>query len=61
MRGVLFDQSAVVAVGCRRGRTSPPGSDLWKLFRVVPEGGDAYVLKPIIHDWGDAEAVRILA
>jgi hypothetical protein len=64
IRGVVFDQPAVVA-GARellaaRGlaaRSELVGGDF---FAGVPEGGDAYLLKSIVHDWPDDDAVRLL-
>jgi O-methyltransferase domain/Dimerisation domain len=57
VRGVLFDQPAVVA-GVDLGERAEvlAGS----FFEAVPPGGDAYVLKSVLHDWEDAEAVTIL-
>lgn len=62
IRGVLFDQPAVVANAgalldrfgerCRVGGGS--------FFQSVPSGADAYLLKAILHDWEDAECIAIL-
>ena len=57
VRGVLFDQEAVVANAPAHERLEPVGGDF---FREVPAGADAYVLKWIVHDWEDAEARAIL-
>ena len=63
-RGVLFDQSHVVAdagpvlaAAGVAGRCEVVGGDF---FRSVPAGGDAYVLRAILHDWGDGDATAIL-
>jgi hypothetical protein len=63
VRGVVFDQPAVVA-GARelldvRGladRSELVGGDF---FAGVPEGADAYLLKSIVHDWPDDDAIRL--
>ncbi|HET7034984.1 MAG TPA: methyltransferase [Thermomicrobiaceae bacterium] len=64
LRGVLFDQPAVVARAGQllreanvAGRCELVGGDF---FAAVPEGGDAYLLRFILHDWEDAEASAIL-
>jgi hypothetical protein len=56
VRGVLFDQPAVVAGADADGLEIVGGS----FFESVPEGGDAYLLKSIIHDWEDEPAIEIL-
>jgi hypothetical protein len=56
VRGVLFDQPAVVAGADRNGVEVVGGS----FFESVPEGGDAYLLKSVLHDWDDAPAIEIL-
>src|SRR5215212_813859 len=55
VRGVLFDQPAVVA-GAEDGFEVVGGS----FFEFVPEGGDAYLLKSVLHDWEDEAAIAIL-
>jgi hypothetical protein len=63
LRGVLFDDEAVIA----RARDRLAASDLrgrielraGSFFDAVPPG-DAHVLKFILHDWDDASAGRIL-
>lgn len=63
LRGILFDQPAVVAesgtILDRAGvadRTEVVGGDF---FASVP-AADAYVVKAILHDWSDEDAARIL-
>ena len=58
VRGVLFDQPAVVAGAEPRadGIEIVGGS----FFESVPEGGDAYLLKSVLHDWEDESAIEIL-
>jgi hypothetical protein len=63
LRGILFDQAAVVAEAApileRAGvanRTEVVGGDF---FSAVPPA-DAYVMKAILHDWSDADSLRIL-
>lgn len=63
IRGILFDQPAVVAesgpILARAGvanRTEVVGGDF---FASVP-AADAYVMKAILHDWSDADSIRIL-
>jgi hypothetical protein len=57
LRGVLFDQPAVVADAISHERLRVESGSF---FQSVPEGGDAYLLKWIIHDWEDAECLTIL-
>jgi len=63
LRGILFDQPAVVADAApvleRAGvadRVEPVGGSF---FESVPTA-DAYVLKAILHDWPDEDCLRIL-
>ena len=56
VRGVLFDQPAVVAGADGDGFEIVGGS----FFESVPEGGDAYLLKSVLHDWEDGPAIEIL-
>ena len=64
VRGILFDQPAVVA----RAQEQLAGSSLadrcttvpGDFFESVPEGGDAYLLTTVIHDWDDERAGLIL-
>jgi hypothetical protein len=65
MRGVLFDQPAVLAQAgplfAEAGvadRVRIQGGDF---FQTVPAGADAYLLSMILHDWTDEECVRILS
>jgi hypothetical protein len=63
-RGVLFDQSQVIAsadqmlalAGLAQRCQIVAGS----FFESVPEGGDVYVLKAILHDWNDRASIDIL-
>ena len=64
LRGVLFDQPAVIeeartllAQSGVTDRCTLLGGDF---FDSVPEGQDLYMMKMIIHDWPDAPALRIL-
>ncbi|MDP9220164.1 MAG: acetylserotonin O-methyltransferase [Actinomycetota bacterium] len=62
VRGILFDQPAVVAAAGLlddadlTGRVERVGGSF---FESVPTA-DAYVLKAVIHDWPEDEAVAIL-
>ena len=56
VRGVLFDQPAVVAGANHDGFEVAGGS----FFESVPTGGDAYLLKSVLHDWEDQPAIEIL-
>jgi hypothetical protein len=56
VRGVLFDQPAVVAGAQPDGFEIVGGS----FFESVPAGGDAYLLKSVLHDWEDEPAIEIL-
>lgn len=64
LRGVLFDQPAVVAHAAPVLRKAGvldrcrvvEGNFLFS----VPEGGDAYLLSNVIHNWGDDDSVRVL-
>lgn len=64
MRGVVFDQSHVVAKAEQvlteagvRNRVELVDGDF---FLTVPKGGDAYILSWILHDWDDPQATSIL-
>ena len=63
LRGILFDQPAVVAnpeeldrAGVMDRCEVVGGS----FFDAVPGGADVYLMKAILHDWEDAECVAIL-
>jgi hypothetical protein len=63
LRGILFDQPAVVAhpielerAGVLDRCTVVGGS----FFDGVPAGAEVYLMKAILHDWEDAEATTIL-
>jgi hypothetical protein len=63
-RGVLFDQSAVVA-----GADEVLGASLadrcrievGDFFESVTAGGDIYILSQVLHDWDDDRCATILA
>ena len=63
-RGVLFDQTHVVAAASavldRLGvgdRCEIVGGSF---FESVPPGADAYLIRAVLHDWEDDEVTRIL-
>lgn len=62
IRGVLFDQPAVVAnAGALLDRFGERCRVVGgSFFQSVPSGADAYLLKAILHDWEDAECIAIL-
>jgi len=55
-RGILFDQTAVVAEAAD-GRLERIGGDF---FTEVPVQANAYVMRWVLHDWSDEEAIRLL-
>ena len=66
LRGVLYDQTQVVAGAAARGFISAPdvrdrieveGGDF---FSSVPAGADGYLMKYILHDWDDERCIRLL-
>lgn len=64
LRGVLFDQPAVIEEARTKlaesgvaDRCTLLGGDF---FASVPEGQDLYMMKMVIHDWPDDRALRIL-
>ncbi len=64
VRGILFDQSQVVAEANSTLRSNNVadrcaviGGDF---FESVPSGADAYLLKSVLHDWDDEQATRTL-
>jgi hypothetical protein len=64
LRGVLFDQPAVVAEADRifvdagvRARATVVGGDF---FSEIPSGANVYMLKSVLHNWADGDAERIL-
>ena len=65
MRGILFDQPAVVAqapfVMPNNGVADRCEVRSGDLFGELPCGGDGYVLKLVLHDWDDDHACHILA
>ena len=64
LRGILFDQSHVVATAGalleRAGVTDRCEIVGGSFFDAVPDGADAYLLKSIVHDWDDVAAIKIL-
>lgn len=63
LRGILFDQPAVVAEAGpileRAGvadRTEVVGGDFFASVSIA----DAYLVKAILHDWSDEDSIRIL-
>ena len=64
LRGVLFDQTAVIDGG--RSRIAASGlaerCDLvaGSFFDTIPAGGDVYILSSILHNWDDERAIEIL-
>jgi len=58
VRGILFDQPAVVAGAIPHDRMERVGGDF---FKSVPVAADAYTMRWIIHDWADAESIAILS
>jgi hypothetical protein len=64
LRGVLFDQSHVVATAGalleRAGVADRCEVIGGSFFEAVPAGADAYLLKSIVHDWDDNVVIEIL-
>lgn len=63
LRGILFDQPAVVADPeelARAGLLDRCEIVGGSFFEGVPGGADTYLMKAILHDWEDAESVAIL-
>ena len=67
LKGVLFDQSAVIARAENDKHITAKGIaqrcrlESGNFFEGVPKGGDTYIMKYILHDWNDEECVKILA
>ncbi|TSA81707.1 methyltransferase [Deinococcus detaillensis] len=63
MRGLLFDQEAVVAgAGRVLGELAKRVEvQAGSFFESVPPGGDVYLLSQILHDWDDEHCLSILA
>ncbi len=64
LRGVLFDQPAVIE-GARPRIAASGVAERCELvagsfFESVPEGGAVYLLASIVHNWDDARAIAIL-
>ena len=62
VRGLLFDQEAVVAgVGQALGDLiERVDVQAGSFFEGVPPGGDVYLLSQILHDWDDEHCLKIL-
>ena len=63
LRGILFDQPAVVAHPEeleRAGVVDRCEVVGGSFFDSVPAGADIYLMKAILHDWEDPEAIAIL-
>jgi hypothetical protein len=56
-RGVLFDQSDVVASAIPHDRVERVSGNF---FEKISVDADAYIFRNIIHDWNDAMAISIL-
>ena len=63
VRGVLFDQEAVVAGAGRTLGTLMDRVDVQagNFFEEVPPGGEVYLLSAVLHDWSDEQCLSILA
>jgi SAM-dependent methyltransferase len=64
LRGILFDQPAVVAEADKTlraagvaDRCEVVGGDF---FYSIPKGADCYILANVLHDWDDTRAAQIL-
>jgi hypothetical protein len=63
LRGVLFDQPAVIERARQRDDSTDGGRlDLvaGDFFAALPAGADGYILASILHDWDDERALAIL-
>jgi hypothetical protein len=62
VRGLLFDQEAVVAGATRTLGELMERVDVQagSFFECVPPGGDVYLLSQILHDWDDEQCLKIL-
>jgi O-methyltransferase domain/IclR helix-turn-helix domain len=63
LRGILFDQPAVVAAPEeleRAGVVDRCEVVGGSFFDGVPAGADVYLMKAILHDWEDPESIAIL-
>jgi hypothetical protein len=63
LRGILFDQPAVVAEPVELERAGVADRcDVvgGSFFDGVPAGAEVYLMKAILHDWEDAECIAIL-
>ena len=64
LRGVLFDQPAVIE-GARPRIAASGLAERCELvsgsfFDTVPAGGDVYILSSVLHNWDDERAIEIL-
>lgn len=66
VRGILFDQPAVIAGARGAPRFQAEGvAGRFELvsgnfFESLPEGADGYLLKNVLHDWEDERALVVL-
>jgi SAM-dependent methyltransferase len=64
VRGILFDDPAVVAEAQTRFDNLEIGQRCsfvpGNFFLSVPPGADTYLLKDILHDWDDQHAIELL-
>jgi hypothetical protein len=66
LKGVLFDQSSVIARAQKDQHVTAKGIaercrlESGSFFETVPTRGDAYIMKYILHDWNDEQCVKIL-
>jgi len=62
MRGLLFEQPAVIAEAKPQLETFGQRCGLiaGDFFKTIPPDGDAYLLQSVLHDWDDLNAVKIL-
>lgn len=61
-RGVLFDQSHVIASAQQVPTELAQRCQMvaGSFFDAVPRNGDAYLMKAILHDWDDGKSIEIL-
>jgi hypothetical protein len=65
VKGLLFDQEAVVATAPEilrsLGLSERCRIEAGNFFEAVPKGGDIYTLSQILHDWNDERCLIILS
>ena len=65
MKGLLFDQEAVVAAAPEMlrgvGLSERCRIEAGSFFEALPKGGDIYTLSQILHDWNDERCLTILS